>query len=218
MAERNPMPRRLAAAAALLAAALVLLLIPEAASPVPEGAGRVPFVWDRDDLWRGLEGRFVAARKAGCPALTGEIDAGFAVLDAGIAALRAAPPAPNAPEFDALETELFALAPLVAHEIGSVLPQAASATPVVDGGGIRSGLERWGVILAERAEPGNGSPASSSRPARALLFLALGGGMAARTRPGLAAGAAGGVSGPGARGRASRRAAGCRRRSPDPRR
>lgn len=31
---------------------------------------------------------------------------------------------------------------------------AASATAVVDGSGIRAGLERWGVILADRAEPG----------------------------------------------------------------
>lgn len=40
------------------------------------------------------------------------------------------------------------------HEVGSALPRAAKATPVVDGGGIRSGLERWGVVLADRAEPG----------------------------------------------------------------
>ena len=31
---------------------------------------------------------------------------------------------------------------------------AASKTPVVDGSGIRSALERWGVTLADRAEPG----------------------------------------------------------------
>ncbi len=39
----------------------------------------------------------------------------------------------------------------VAHEIGAALPAAASQTPVVDGGGIRPGLERWAVILADRA-------------------------------------------------------------------
>lgn len=41
-----------------------------------------------------------------------------------------------------------------AHEIGAALPAAASTTPVVDGSGIRAGLERWGVILADRLEPG----------------------------------------------------------------
>ncbi|MFN2279838.1 MAG: serine carboxypeptidase, partial [Candidatus Promineifilaceae bacterium] len=37
---------------------------------------------------------------------------------------------------------------------GETLPGAAKQTPVVDGRGIRAGLERWGVILADRAEPG----------------------------------------------------------------
>ncbi|MFO7631098.1 MAG: serine carboxypeptidase [Caldilinea sp.] len=40
------------------------------------------------------------------------------------------------------------------HEIGATLPAAANQTPVVDGSGIRPGLERWAVILADRAQPG----------------------------------------------------------------
>lgn len=40
------------------------------------------------------------------------------------------------------------------HELGAALPQAARVTPVVDGSGIRPGLERWGVTLADRAQPG----------------------------------------------------------------
>ena len=40
------------------------------------------------------------------------------------------------------------------HEIGQTLTAVAQTTPVVDGGGIRAGLERWGVILADRAQPG----------------------------------------------------------------
>ncbi len=41
-----------------------------------------------------------------------------------------------------------------AHVEGQTLPGEARETPVVDGRGIRAGLERWGVILADRAEPG----------------------------------------------------------------
>lgn len=41
-----------------------------------------------------------------------------------------------------------------AHEAGAGLPPVASQIPVVDGSGIRAGLERWGVILADREEPG----------------------------------------------------------------
>lgn len=40
------------------------------------------------------------------------------------------------------------------HTIGNQLPEAAAQTAVVDGSGIRAGLERWGVILADRAQPG----------------------------------------------------------------
>ena len=40
------------------------------------------------------------------------------------------------------------------HNEGGKLPDTARQTPVVDGRGIRAGLERWGVILADRAEPG----------------------------------------------------------------
>ena len=40
------------------------------------------------------------------------------------------------------------------HEDGRTLAKSTQKTPVVDGRGIRAGLERWGVILADRAEPG----------------------------------------------------------------
>ena len=40
------------------------------------------------------------------------------------------------------------------HSIGLSLPTVATSTPVVDGSGVRGGLERWGVILADRAQPG----------------------------------------------------------------
>lgn len=40
------------------------------------------------------------------------------------------------------------------HELGVRVAATAQQTPVVDGSGIRAGLERWGTILADRAEPG----------------------------------------------------------------
>ncbi len=40
------------------------------------------------------------------------------------------------------------------HELGATLPPVAQKTLVLDGSGIRAGLERWGVILADRAQPG----------------------------------------------------------------
>src|SRR5574341_1220318 len=40
------------------------------------------------------------------------------------------------------------------HALGATLPACATLTPVVDGSGVRGGLERWGVILADRSQPG----------------------------------------------------------------
>jgi len=40
------------------------------------------------------------------------------------------------------------------HTEGASLRQAARTTPVVDGSGLRAGLERWGVTLADRMQPG----------------------------------------------------------------
>lgn len=40
------------------------------------------------------------------------------------------------------------------HTLGASVAAAAKATPVVDGAGIRGWLERWGVTLADRAQPG----------------------------------------------------------------
>ncbi len=40
------------------------------------------------------------------------------------------------------------------HAVGSTLRQTALQTPVVDGSGLRAGIERWGVTLADRMQPG----------------------------------------------------------------
>jgi predicted amino acid dehydrogenase len=55
---------------------------------------------------------------------------------------------------DGLPAELKLGAASHPHSIGATLHGAATLTPVVDGSGVREGLERWGVILADRAQPG----------------------------------------------------------------
>jgi predicted amino acid dehydrogenase len=55
---------------------------------------------------------------------------------------------------DGLPTVLELGSALREHADGRTLPALAQQTPVVDGRGIRAGLERWGVILADRAQPG----------------------------------------------------------------
>src|SRR5512136_2037405 len=40
------------------------------------------------------------------------------------------------------------------HAVGAALKSATARTPIVDGSGVRDGLERWAVMLADRAQPG----------------------------------------------------------------
>ncbi len=42
----------------------------------------------------------------------------------------------------------------VRHEVGAALAAVARTTPVVDGSGMRSGLEGWGIKLADQRQPG----------------------------------------------------------------
>ncbi len=55
---------------------------------------------------------------------------------------------------DGLPFELHLAGSHRPHAEGARLRGVAKVTPVVDGAGIRAGLERWAVILADRAEPG----------------------------------------------------------------
>ena len=55
---------------------------------------------------------------------------------------------------DGLPTQLKLGAESRPHALGATLPAVATLTPVVDGSGVRGGLERWGVILADRSQPG----------------------------------------------------------------
>ena len=62
-------------------------------------------------------------------------------------------------KFDAIALEGFAShlklgAESRVHPIGSALKAATAHTPLVDGSGVRDGLERWAVMLADRAQPG----------------------------------------------------------------
>jgi hypothetical protein len=107
-------PRRLRLALVAGLALVGVLALPLERVPVPQGAGRVPFVWDRDATWQSLEKRFDEARQAGCEPLGAEIAAAFKTLTAGVEDLRQEPPNPEDPRLLVLETGLFELAPLVA--------------------------------------------------------------------------------------------------------
>ncbi|MBK8045731.1 MAG: serine carboxypeptidase [Anaerolineales bacterium] len=55
---------------------------------------------------------------------------------------------------DGLPAQLQLGATTRPHKLGAQLVGEAKLTPLVDGSGIRGGIERWAVILADRAQPG----------------------------------------------------------------
>jgi len=97
-----------------LSALYLALLIPERKPPAPVGAGRRPFSWNRDALWSSLERQFQTARVSGCEALTERIDAVASIVRRQLDAMAAEDLACGDGKFDALETNLFLLAPMVA--------------------------------------------------------------------------------------------------------
>jgi hypothetical protein len=92
----------------------LLLLIPASAPSEPETATRTPFLWNQEMLWSSLEARFKAARAIGCAQLTAPIEGSLSALQQQINVIAAGALNPDDARFDALETNLFQLAPMIA--------------------------------------------------------------------------------------------------------
>lgn len=90
------------------------LLVPAGSPAVVPPADARPFVWDQDELWGSLEAAFVATREAGCEVSGEDIVGRLDIVAAGIDWLEAGNVMPGDERFDVLETNLFAVAPLVA--------------------------------------------------------------------------------------------------------
>ena len=96
-----------------LAFLYLLLLIPEPQPPTPKGAGRESFRWQRDAFWVELEKQFQQMRSQGCDALATPINTSLAEIQRQLDAVALANLPPDAPVFDALETNFFQLAPMM---------------------------------------------------------------------------------------------------------
>lgn len=112
------------------------LLVPAPPPATPSPADARPYLWDRDELWSALEAEFSAARSAGCAATAERIDSGLAALAGDVEWLEAGNHPPGDERFDTLESNLFAVAPLVAACPGRV-PDMISIT-----GRLRSAMKR----------------------------------------------------------------------------
>ena len=112
------------------------LLVPAGSPATMPPADAQPFLWDQDEFWSSLEAEFLAARETGCDVVGEQIDAQLDVLAEDVTWLEAGAVLPGEERFDALESKLFAVAPLVA-----ACPDSLSATLEVVGR-LRPALKR----------------------------------------------------------------------------
>ena len=99
----------------MFALALAAWLFVPAGAPAtaPPGSAR-PFVWDQDQLWQTLEEEFVATRNSGCSSVSEDIGQRLSALADDVAWLAEADRSHTDERLDAIERNLFAVAPLVA--------------------------------------------------------------------------------------------------------
>ena len=111
---RRPALRRGALAVLVVALGWLVLCIPGARAPEPVSPQKRPFDWNADRRWFALEERFREFRAAGCGAQA------FARIDSALGAGRrlvrrveSRSWTPQAPLFDSLEANTFALGPMI---------------------------------------------------------------------------------------------------------
>ena len=91
-----------------------MLSMPAAQAPPVSGAGRPSFSWDQNEAWEMLETRFRGARSAGCSGVNGEIGQCLQEGSRQLTLLAAGQFEPTAWLFDGMESNMFALGPLMA--------------------------------------------------------------------------------------------------------
>ena len=111
------------AVAAGVIVSFLLLSVPTPGPHVSAAPDNRSFVWHQDALWHSLESQYARARQAGCSD-AGAVDTRLRRLDATMQRLTTSTVNPDAPVLDSLETDFFALAPIVA-----ACPGAANAIP-----------------------------------------------------------------------------------------
>lgn len=98
----------------------LLLLIPEPAPSPPKGAGKQPFIWNRQALWSELESSFNAARAESPDQLLLAFNTSHEMLVHLLSVLPATNLPPTALLFDQIETNFFRLATYTAAGGGRV--------------------------------------------------------------------------------------------------
>ena len=97
-----------------LVALYLVLLIPDSPPPPPKTTGQPAFRWNRDVFWSELETRLRDARKLKRDERLARFEVAFEKVHRALNRIAATNLPPEAPEFDALETTFFELAPIAA--------------------------------------------------------------------------------------------------------
>jgi len=113
--------RRLVVLLLFSVSAFVVLSIPEPPSPAPQGAGKQPFIWNRQTLWSELEAAFAQARAEPPEKALKELQVSLAGNRQLLEILQTTNLSPTDPLFDEMETNFFLLAPKAAAG-GSHIP------------------------------------------------------------------------------------------------
>ena len=90
------------------------LLVPAGSPATVPPADAQPFLWDQDSFWASLEAEYLAARETGCDVAGERVDRQLGVLADDVVWLEAGNVSPYDERLDAVESNLFAVAPLVA--------------------------------------------------------------------------------------------------------
>lgn len=93
-----------------------ILAIPETTPVIPAAEPtsiEKPFIWNQDVFWDSLESEFIAAKKAGCPAVLFGTESNLSLLEKLIAQIEVKSISPDAPELQQIERQIFLLGPLV---------------------------------------------------------------------------------------------------------
>ena len=97
-----------------IVAAYIALSIPGKDTPQMRGAGKQAFAWDQNEMWQALEARFREARADGCPAMESGIRKRLEEGNRQVDAIASRQFEPSDLFFDAVESNLFNLGPLMA--------------------------------------------------------------------------------------------------------
>jgi hypothetical protein len=102
------------ALALLLLSGMLSLSMAAGDTPQKSGAGTTPFAWNQNEMWQALETRFRDVRSAGCPRAAAEIGQRLQEGNRQLAVMAGKQFEPTAQLFDAVESNLFGLGPLMA--------------------------------------------------------------------------------------------------------